>query len=187
MHKSSYILKYIISIITLLCLTELSIAQNITGTCIRVIDGDTIDIITKEEKEALRIRLWGIDAPESSQEYGREATSYLANKILGKTVHVYVSSTDIYGRCIGKIHSDDGYINLLMVSSGHAWYYEKYAPEDKDLEKAQQDAQNKKKGVWSNPLAIAPWFFRREKINTNKYIIYGSCRSNYRGNNYKGF
>ena len=44
------------------------------ATCVRVVDGDTIDVVTNEKKELFRVRLWGIDAPESSQDYGEDAT-----------------------------------------------------------------------------------------------------------------
>ncbi|MDR3260216.1 MAG: hypothetical protein LBT78_00095 [Tannerella sp.] len=43
--------------------------ERLTGRVVKVQDGDTITILTSE-KEQIKIRLYGIDAPEKSQDYG---------------------------------------------------------------------------------------------------------------------
>ena len=54
------------------------------GRVVAVIDGDTI---TVEQGEGIRvkIRLWGIDCPESDQPWGDRATAFTTEKCLGKT------------------------------------------------------------------------------------------------------
>lgn len=135
--------------------------------CVRVVDGDTIDVVTNEKKELFRVRLWGIDAPESSQDYGEDATLYLASKLLGKSVHVQVNSTDIYGRLIGKVYCGDEYINATLLETGCAWYYARYAPCDIQLSAAQKKARETKCGVWAAESPLAPWLYRKTNRKTS--------------------
>jgi len=60
-----------------------------TGIVTHVVDGDTFDVSTGE-----RIRLADIDAPESYEEGGQEATEYLKSLILNKKV--YLDIDDVY-------------------------------------------------------------------------------------------
>ena len=70
--------------------------HNKTFTVINVIDGDTIDInIPDNENEYTRIRLLGIDAPETSTENGpmyfsRQATEFVQKLILGNNIRIYL-------------------------------------------------------------------------------------------------
>ena len=61
---------------TIVCLCLLYIgsatAENIPGELIKVVDGDTIQLLINGKKE--RIRLAEIDTPETKQDYGIEAT-----------------------------------------------------------------------------------------------------------------
>ena len=114
--------------------------------------------------------MWGIDAPESGQEYGAESSRLLASKALGKLVRVQVRSTDIYGRLIGEVYSGNEYINVSLLESGCAWYYERYAPRDIQLSEAQRKAQKCKNGIWATDSPLAPWLYR--KINRTRLSNY---------------
>lgn len=126
---------------------------DISGIPMYVTDGDTIRI------GDARIRLYGIDAPETDQAYGDESTSMLEYLIGNSSVDVEVVDIDRYGRYIGKIYVDGVYLNLEMVKQGCAWYYYDYA-DDRDLEEAELEARRYYRGLWaSNP--IPPWEWRR--------------------------
>lgn len=142
----------------------------IDAVCVRVVDGDTLDVVSHEKKELFRVRMWGIDAPESGQEYGAESSRLLASKALGKLVRVQVRSTDIYGRLIGEVYSGNEYINVSLLESGCAWYYERYAPRDIQLSEAQRKAQKCKNGIWATDSPLAPWLYR--KINRTRLSNY---------------
>ncbi|MCR2123121.1 hypothetical protein CUPS3785_08570 [Campylobacter upsaliensis] len=63
---------------------EQNLEKELTGKVSRVIDGDTIELLAKENPynhiAKLKIRLYGIDAPELKQAYGKEAKEYFRRK-----------------------------------------------------------------------------------------------------------
>lgn len=150
-----FLLFYLISAI-------LSMAATITGKVVSVTDGDTITVLD-DSKTQHKIRLWGIDAPESRQDYGQRAKQALSDMVYNKAVTVDVQDTDRYGREVGKVYQGDTYVNLEMIKLGLAWWYQTYAKGATDLKDAEEAARTAKVGLWSRPDAIAPWDFRRVK------------------------
>lgn len=63
----------------------------------RVVDGDTIEAGGRD------VRLQGIDAPETSQPYGSEATASLKGLILNRRARLEVKGTDPYDRLIAVV------------------------------------------------------------------------------------
>lgn len=51
-----------------------------------MVDGDTIDV--EKDGRQVRVRLYGIDTPESKQWYGQNATTFTSAQVLGKTIDV---------------------------------------------------------------------------------------------------
>lgn len=140
----------------------LSIAKEVlTGRVIKVADGDTITILTEDLKQE-RIRLHGIDCPESSQDFGKRAKQFTSELCFGKTVKVVALDTDRYGRTIGLVILPDRRIlNKELLRAGLAWHYKQYdkSQEFADLETV---AKAKKAGLWVQSNAVAPWEFRRK-------------------------
>lgn len=75
--------------------------QTITGKVIGVSDGDTITILDSGNRQH-KIRLEGIDAPESNQAFGSRAKQSLSDLVFGKTVTVTSRKKDRYGRVLGR-------------------------------------------------------------------------------------
>ena len=134
--------------------------SEITGWVARVLDGDTLDLRTSGFKQ-YRVRLHGIDAPETTQYFGREAGRELMRKIIGERVRVVLEDFDQYGRLVGRVYLGEEYINLSLVESGHAWWYSQYARDDRDLEGAQARASDAGLGLWVGSDPIPPWQWRR--------------------------
>ncbi len=131
---------------------------SITGRA-RVIDGDTIEIGGK------RIRLYGIDAPESRQtcrvdaeEYrcGQEATSALVGKIGEQPVSCTGKDTDRYGRIVAVCWLAAEDLSAWMVWEGKALAYRKYSRDYVAHEDAARQAQ---RGLWRGEFQ-APWEWR---------------------------
>jgi len=86
----------------------------------RVIDGDTLELQTGE-----RVRLMGINAPESGQNCYSEAANRLRLLVEGKEVRLEkdVTDKDQYGRLLRYVFIDGTFVNLLLVREGYANAY----------------------------------------------------------------
>jgi endonuclease YncB( thermonuclease family) len=126
-------------------------------------DGDTFSILS--EYGEIRIRLYGIDAPELKQPHGQIAKDYLSTLIEGKVVFIEVADIDRYGRSVAIATVDNESINLKMLETGNAWYYNSYCERYfcRRWEKAANIAKENKRGLWKDEKAIPPWQFRSAK------------------------
>lgn len=145
----------------LLLLALPAAAETLTGRVVGITDGDTLTLRT--ETETLKVRLSGIDTPERGQPFGTRAKQALSEMVFGKAVSVESSGQDRYGRTIGTIQAEGVNVNEALVRQGMAWWYERYAPNDTALRDAQSDAQQARRGLWSDPNPIPPWEWRRGK------------------------
>ncbi len=131
----------------------------------RVIDGDTVTICPLTPGGTERsVRLYGIDAPESDQPGGPEATRFVTIWIERHDLLLTVHDTDRYGRIIGELsifgdaHSRT--LNEELVYNGLAWWYREYAAGDEQLSALQAQAQAAKRGIWSQDSPVPPWEWR---------------------------
>jgi endonuclease YncB( thermonuclease family) len=142
-------------------------AQTLNGRVVRIADGDTVTVLDSSNTQH-RIRLEGIDAPESHQAFGTQSKKNLSDMIFGKDVTVAYEKTDQYGRLVGKITLEGKDINLEQVKAGMAWHYKEYqreqAPEDRELyAKAEDEARSARRGLWRDPDPVEPSAFRKEE------------------------
>ena len=137
-------------------------AATFTGKVVGVSDGDTITVLTPAN-ESVKVRLYGIDAPEAKQAFGSRAKQALSILVFGKEVVVEVQNKDRYGRTVGRISADGLPVNVEMVRRGLAWWYRDYAKQNMELAAAQAEAQNAKRGLWVDKRPIPPWEFRRSE------------------------
>jgi micrococcal nuclease len=132
------------------------------GEVVAVTDGDTIKVMHDGAPE--KIRLAGIDCPEKKQAFGTQAKKHTGDLCFQKQVTVIPHGHDRYSRTIADITLPNGKnLNAQLVEDGFAWWYRKYAPTDKNLEKLETQARNQKRGLWQDPSPIAPWEFRHKK------------------------
>ncbi len=120
-------------------------------------DGDTLTV--GFERYPLRIRLAGIDAPESDQPGGERAKRYL-EECAGDDIVVNVVDQDHYGRLVAYVHSAEGRnsCNMQLVREGLAY---SYINPTTDILDAEQSAQQRGVGVWGDPDAIRPSDWRK--------------------------
>ena len=57
---------------------------------IKVSDGDTITVMSLQQYNKFKVRLYGIDAPESDQSFGTQSKQFLSDQILNKEVEIEV-------------------------------------------------------------------------------------------------
>lgn len=132
-----------------------------TGRVVGVSDGDTIEVM--RAGRAVRVRLQGVDCPESHQAYGTRAKQFTSELAFGKTVAVQVHGTDQYGRILGEVILPDGRsLNRELVRNGYAWWYRRYS-EDPVLQQLEEEARRERRGLWREKNPTPPWEFRRER------------------------
>jgi endonuclease YncB( thermonuclease family) len=130
---------------------------------VRVIDGDTIDIAGS------RIRLQGIDAPETDQTCtdagnrtwpcGRAATRVLIELIAGRPLACESFGFDRYRRVLAVCALPDGSdVNAWMVRQGWALAYYSAAYRSEEVE-----AHAARRGIWAGSF-MPPWEWRHRHL-----------------------
>jgi micrococcal nuclease len=143
-----------------ICVVSRADAQNITGKVTAIKDGDTIEIT--DRGKTIKIRFFGIDCPEKTQDFGTKAKEYTEGQCFGKTVTIIPHGIDKYKRLLGEvILPDQSNLNLLLVKAGYAWRY-KYS-NDPEIFKLEAEARKNKRGLWIADHPKAPWEFRKIK------------------------
>jgi endonuclease YncB( thermonuclease family) len=127
-----------------------------------VIDGDTLEI------HGTRIRLWGIDAPESSQlcrgddslQYrcGAKAANDLDAFIARRPVNCLPISLDRYGRTVATCSVGGTDLGDWLVRNGLALDWPQYSKRKYD--DVQREAEQAGRGMWAGSY-VEPWAFPR--------------------------
>ena len=133
---------------------------------IAVADGDTITVLTADNQQ-VKIRLYGIDCPESRQPFGNRAKQATSDAVFGKDVTVQPIETDRYGRTVGIVFMPgDETLNGLLVHEGMAWVYQQYCRQKAicdPLKELENTARSKNRGLWADKEPIPPWEWRRRR------------------------
>ena len=142
-------------------------AETMHGVVIVVVDGDTVlfkpDHAHTSGRAFLKVRLAGIDAPETDQPYGDAATHELAARVLNRRVAVTSVATDVYGRTIAHIHVAGHEVGTELVQSGFAWAATR-SRRAAELTKAQRQARLDQRGLWQGAAPVPPWEWRRTHL-----------------------
>ncbi len=100
-------------------------AADYSARVVGIADGDTITVVTAGKTQH-RIRLWGIDAPETGQDFGSRAKQAASSLAFGKQVTIRARGADRYGRTVAEVILPDGRsMNREMVRQGIGWWYKK--------------------------------------------------------------
>ncbi|OYD82526.1 thermonuclease family protein [Azospirillum brasilense] len=139
-----------------------TLAADLTGT-VSVIDGDTLEI------HGTRIRLHGIDAPESAQlcqdaagkdwRCGQKAALALSDRIGRRPVTCEQKDKDRYGRVVAACFVNGENLNAWMAANGWAMAYRQYS---KDYVGAEATARAARAGIWAGTFQ-PPWEWRAAK------------------------
>lgn len=136
-------------------------AEILSGSA-RIIDGDTLAVAGE------RVRLDGIDAPESRQSCTRngrawacgKAATQAMRKLVGRNpVHCEITGRDRYGRAIGTCFAAGRDLQRQLVREGLALAYRRYSTRYVEDEHA---AREEGTGLWSGSF-VEPWRWRNER------------------------
>ncbi len=139
---------------------------------VRVCDGDTFKAQSHDIE--IKVRLMGIDAPETSKKKGEPGQPYtqaakkrLTELIYDKVVDVKSYGRNRYGRTMGVVYLDGKNINLEMVKAGLAEVYRGKMRKDFDLApylQAERVARTTQRGMWSmGTIYVSPRVWRKGK------------------------
>ncbi|MGC1240525.1 MAG: thermonuclease family protein [Chryseosolibacter sp.] len=157
--------KHLLLILTAILLNTACYTSRSNGTetyykVIKVVDGDTFWIDDGTEK-GRKVRLIGVDAPESRRTgrkeagyYGKESKDFLARLLSGNEVRIEydVDPTDRYGRALAYVYLEDGtFVNAELVKQGFAMVMTvppnvKFADE---FVRHQKNAREHQRGLWA--------------------------------------
>ena len=138
-------------------------AEEWTGKVVAVADGDTLTAL--RDDTPVKIRLWGIDCPESHQDFGTVARRFLGDLAHNRTATVRERDRDRYGRVVALVDVDGVNVNRALVAAGLAWVYRRYChgPERTEWLALETDAQTARLGLWAHPDPIPPWDWRQPR------------------------
>ena len=146
----------------LVCLAATARAETLTGVVIVVIDGDTVlfkpDHVAPQSRAFLKVRLAGIDAPETGQPQGAAAMQALKALILKRRAVLTTLATDRYGRRVGRIEVDGEDAGHAMLARGLAWAGWHADAATRALE---AEARRARRGLWREASPVPPWVWRR--------------------------
>lgn len=123
-------------------------------------------VINLQNEEILarkyRIRLRGIDAPESRMPFGQEAKEELVKIVQNKCLTILVFDEDRYKRSVGDVYCNDIFVQEVMLKKGLAWHYKAY-DQRPELDKWEREARAKRVGLWSSANPEMPWEWRKDR------------------------
>jgi endonuclease YncB( thermonuclease family) len=153
-----------------------AVAQSPIVGIASVIDGDTLEI------HGQRIRLHGIDAPESGQscekdgkqyQCGRQAALALADKIGRTTVRCEQRDIDRYKRTVAVCRLDSTDLNAWMVRQGWAIAYRQYSQDYVNDENA---ARGARVGIWAGRFVDPSKWRRGERLQSANETTVDACQ-----------
>jgi micrococcal nuclease len=122
--------------------------------CVRVIDGDTIELDGGE-----RVRLIGVDTPETVdprrpvQYFGREASAFTRRMVEGKAVRLEhdQETLDHYGRTLAYVYLQDGtFLNAEILRQGYGHAYTRFPFRyQQQFVQLEREARENGRGLWA--------------------------------------
>jgi len=160
-------------------LANAQVGDAFDGPVVSIIDGDTISVM--RDGEQVRVRVEGIDTPESDQAFGAQASAFTSSLLRNKRVAVHVRDVDRYGRLVSRVQVELIDLSVALVTEGLAWHHTQYS-DDPVLAEAEAQARAANIGLWSQTSPVPPWEFRRGVTPTeigvsDKGVLHGNRRS----------
>ena len=131
-------------------------------------DGDSF-VLEDAQKRRIKVRLYGVDAPESSQSFGNISRNNLKKLLTGQKLLLRVMYKDDHQRSVAIVYlsqngkPDELSVNQRQVQAGMAWVYDYFCTSAVcntwKLEEAM--AQKQKLGLWRDANPVPPWQWRR--------------------------
>ena len=133
-----------------------------TAQVVRVSDGDTLVVKTPGGLH-IKVRLYGIDAPEKGQGHYLEAKKALHDLLYYRTVRIEQQDKDQYERVVARVFVGEQAVDTEIVATGQAWFYPQFChiTACQELQELEAKAKEQGVGLWQQPNPMPPWQWRR--------------------------
>lgn len=138
--------------------------RHFAARVVAVKDGDTLVIRNPGFAQGPRertLRLYGIDAPEHDQPFGREARQWLRERVQREVVEFEVLATDRYCRYVVRARHQRLPLEQALVAGGLAWHDPRSA--DAALAQAEAAARAARRGLWAEANPVPPHVWRKAR------------------------
>lgn len=129
-------------------------------------DGDTVTVAPMGDVRArMRVRLYGIDAPELEQRGGPQSRDHLRSLVSpGQSVEVIPMRIDPYSRMVALL-ATDRVLNADMLEAGQAWVCPQFCKFSfcKGWQEIEREAKAARRGLWRQKRPTPPWKWRQKK------------------------
>ena len=178
-HRRLHLMPSVVWLL-LMAMPVLVHAEQFTGKVVGISDGDTMSVL--REGKAVKVRFYGVDAPEKAQDFGTKARQLTAALVFQTEVTIVIHVTDRYGRIVGEVLLPDGRsLSQELVKAGMAWWYRPYAAKDTTLAQLEAEARAAQRGLWADAHPMPPWAWRTE-THTTPMASAGAASSEVHGN-----
>jgi endonuclease YncB( thermonuclease family) len=150
----------LIAALSVVCGLPCEAGEPVTGTCVEVVDGDTIAVAAGGAEPQV-VHLADIDAPEIGQSYGEEARTFLSELALDQEVRVEGAKPDALGELTGRVFVGDDRLAKALLEAGLAWTLE---AKDEELALASIIGRGSRLGLWQDPDPLPPWTWRAQQV-----------------------
>ena len=133
-------------------------ADTLTVRVFRVFDGDSF--MVRVRGQTLRIRIAGVDAPETGQPHGPESKVVLEKMLGGKRIEIETVGPDPDGYRPARVSWQDYDIAEELVRAGAAWATSGGYGSSEDLRLLETQARAQRRGLWSGEAPEPPWEWR---------------------------
>jgi endonuclease YncB( thermonuclease family) len=121
-----------------------------SGKVLGVDAGDTIRV--QLTTLVMTVRLHGVECPDTPEALFEKAKAFTAQRVAHKVVVVEVRGTGPKQTVYGEVYPESGgSLNRELIRLGLATWARAYAPDRNDLERLEQEARERKQGLWGDP------------------------------------
>ena len=145
------------TILAVLLIAGAAQAETFEANVVGVQDGDSLTVL--RERQRVRVRLVGIDAPEHGQPFGDQSRKSLAALCWKKRASIAWIEKDSHQRLLGRVNCSGVDANAEQVRRGLAWASP--LARDRELNALQDAARRARRGLWADAAPVKPWEWRR--------------------------
>lgn len=151
------------------------VATQVSGRVVFVIDGDTFDTRLTDGR-SIRIRVFGIDAPERGEPFSDVARRRARALLFDKVVQLTVVDIDRYGRTVAKVRVEGEDFAEAMVRGGLARHYRRYSNNPR-LDVLEAEARTARRGLWRQAHEPRTRSQPRQLVPAESGMLHGNVRS----------